>query len=277
MKGPPMRRAVILTVLLTLTAADRLPAEEAAPHDVRTEVVSYRVGDVDLTGFLAYDARQAGKRPGVLVVHEWWGHNDYVRERAKMLARMGYTAFALDMYGDGKQAAHPADAQRFMMEVLNDMPAGEARFRAAMKLLHEHATTDPGRTAAIGYCFGGGVILHMARIGVDLAGVASFHGSLATSSPAQPGAVKARVLVLHGAADPFIPDEHVDAFKAEMDSAGVDYEFIAYEGAVHGFTNPGATALGEQFELPLAYDAAADAASWAELDRFLKELFAGAK
>lgn len=269
-----MRRLSLLIVVLSFSAIFVSCAQFPPVSDIRGEEVSYTVGDVKLTGYLAYDAAKQGRRPGVLVVHEWWGHNDYVRDRATMLANMGYTAFALDMYGDGKQADHPGDAQKFMMEVLEDMPAGEARFRAAQKILQDHATTDTDHIAAIGYCFGGGVILHMARIGTDLDGVASFHGSLATSSPAEAGAVKARILVLHGAADPFVPAEQLDVFRAEMDAAGANYEVIEYAGAVHGFTNPGATSLGQKFELPLAYDAAADSASWAQMQIFLTEIFA---
>jgi len=191
-----------------------------------------------------------------------------------MLAAMGYTALAVDMYGDGKQADHPGDAQKFMMEVLNNMEAGTNRFNSAKALLQQHAATDASRIAAIGYCFGGAIVLHMARFGVDVKGVASFHGSLGTQAPAEPGLVRARSLVAHGADDPFVPAEEVATFKREMADAGVDLKFIAYPGAVHAFTNPGATALGEQFDLPLAYNEAADTQSWAELEVFLREVFA---
>lgn len=245
---------------------------EAEP-DIRGEEVSYQVGDTTLKGYIAYDANQEGPRPGVLVVHEWWGHNDYVRTRAHMLARMGYTALALDMYGDGKQAAHPEDAQQFMTEVMSDAELMQNRFTAAEELLREHASTNPNKIAAIGYCFGGAVVLNMARQGADLEGVASFHGNLATQEPAEAGAINAEILILHGADDPFVPQEQVDAFKAEMDAANADYEFIAYPGAVHAFTNPSATALGEQFDLPLAYDETADEQSWRELENFLTAVF----
>ena len=235
---------------------------------------TYEVAGVKLKGFMAYDETVARKRPGVLVVHEWWGHNDYVRNRARMLAEMGYTAFALDMYGDGKLAEHPADAKKFMMEVLGNIAAAEERFNAAHKILRDHASTDETKTAAIGYCFGGAVVLHMARAGTDLDGVASFHGNLSTQPPAVEGAVKSRVLVLHGAEDPLIPPEQAEAFKQEMQQAKVDIELIAYPGAVHSFTNPVATAVGESLNMPLAYDEKADQQSWAELDGFLKEIFA---
>lgn len=250
------------------------PPEAPAASDVRGEELSYEIGGVNLTGFLAYDANQEGQRPGVLVVHEWWGHNDYARMRARMLAEMGYTALALDMYGDGKQADHPEDAQKFMNEVLSNMEAGQARFEAARALLEDHETTDASKTAAIGYCFGGGVVLHMARFGLDLDGVASFHGSLGTETPAAAGSVKSRILVLHGADDPFVAPDVVKAFEQEMADAGADMTFIAYPDTVHSFTNPGATEVGEKFELPLRYSETADKASWAELDRFLREVFA---
>jgi dienelactone hydrolase len=190
-----------------------------------------------------------------------------------MLAEMGYTALAVDMYGDGKQATHPDDAQKFMMEVMENMQSGTERFMAARELLQQNAMTDPQKIAAIGYCFGGAVVLHMARNGLDLDAVASFHGSLGTSAPAAPGAIKARVLVAHGAEDPFVPPAEVEAFKAEMQAAGADMTFIAYPGALHSFTSPGATEIGKQFDLPLRYDEAADLASWAVLTDFLAQSF----
>ncbi len=279
-----MRSFALLTVGVFLLGAcaapepeplpepERAPAPAAAP-EIRGEEVAYEAGGVKLNGYLAYDASRQDRRPGVLVVHEWWGHNEYARQRARMLAEMGYTALAVDMYGGGKFAEHPEDAQRFMTEVTSRMDLAVERFRAARAVLEGHATTDPARMAAIGYCFGGGVVLHMARIGEDLAGVASFHGGLTTESPAQAGAVSARVLVLHGADDPFVKAEQLAAFREEMQTAGADWQLIAYEGAIHSFTNPGATAIGEKFGLPLAYQREADERSWAELERFLKETF----
>jgi dienelactone hydrolase len=229
--------------------------------------VTYSHAGTTMHGYLAKPAA-AGKHPVVLVVHEWWGQTDYIRRRADLLAELGYVALAVDMYGDGKIADHPKDAGAFAGEVRNNMDVGEARFRAAMALLEDQPEADLSRAAAIGYCFGGGVVLEMARRGLDLDAVVSFHGSLGTSSPAGPGAVKAKVLVLNGADDPFVKPEQIAAFKQEMEAAGVDYRFIDYPGAVHGFTNPDATANGEKFGLPLAYSADADAASWAEMQRF---------
>lgn len=192
-----------------------------------------------------------------------------------MLAEMGYTAFAVDMYGDGKVAEHPEDALALMNEVRENLPVGEERLRAARAVLEEHPSTDGSRTAAIGYCFGGGILLHMARIGEDLAGVVSFHGGLATETPATAGTIQTRLLVLNGADDPWSPPEVRDSFAAEMKAAGADYRMVNYEGAVHSFTSPNATALGEQFDMPLRYDERADTESWAEMERFLAEVFSG--
>ncbi len=243
--------------------------------EVRDEEVSYSAGDTTLKGYLAWDASKPGPLPGVIVVHEWWGHNDYVRRRARMLAEEGYVALALDMYGNGKNTQHPEDAQKFVMEAVSNAAVAKERFLAAYDLLKQHHATDPNKIAAIGYCFGGAVVLQMARLGADLDGVASFHGTLSPQGPpAQPGVFKAKALVLHGADDALVPPEQVAAFNKEMDAAGVDYTFIAYPGAQHAFTNPAATERGKTLNMPLAYDEAADSQSWAELQKFLNALFA---
>jgi dienelactone hydrolase len=206
----------------------------------------------------------------VLVVHEWWGSNDYVRSRARDLAEAGYVGFALDMYGDGKVATHPQDAQAFATEATKDPAVVAARFNAALAELKKDPHVDTARIAAIGYCFGGGVVLGRARAGADLAAIASFHGMLATQTPAQPGAIKARVLVLTGGADPFVPPEQVEGFEREMQAAGARFEVVSYPGAKHGFTNPNAGTYG----MPaLAYDSTADRESWAALLRMLREVF----
>ena len=240
---------------------------------LKGEEVSYKAGDTVLKGYLVYDDAIAGQRPAVLVVHEWWGHNEYARKRARMLAELGYTALAVDMYGDGKQADHPEHAGKFAGEVMKNMEVAKARFQAGMRLLREHKTVNPQKIAAIGYCFGGAIVLEMARLGTDLNGVVSFHGSLGTANPAKPGGVKTKVLVLNGAADPFVPPEQVAQFKKEMDSAGVDYKFVSYEGAKHGFTNPDADTFGKKFNMPLEYNAQADQQSWTEMQLFFKKIF----
>jgi dienelactone hydrolase len=237
------------------------------------KTVEYSAQGVVMKGYLAYDENIQGKRPGVLVVHEWWGLNDYARNRARMLAELGYTALAVDMFGDGKQAMHPDDAKKFTSELMKNFDVAKARFMAALEFLKQQPTIDPTRIAAIGYCFGGGIVLNMAREGVDLKGVASFHGSLAAVKPAQPGTIKAKILVLHGADDKFIPPEQIEAFKGEMKAAGADFKFVSYPGAVHSFTNPEADELGKKFNMPIAYNADADRKSWDELKKFLNMIF----
>jgi dienelactone hydrolase len=227
-----------------------------------------------MKGYLAYDDKIKDKRPGVLVVHEWWGHNEYARKRARMLAELGYTALAVDMYGDGKQATHPQDAGKFAGELMQNIEGAKARFTAALDLLKKHGTVDAARIAAIGYCFGGGVVLHMARAGVDLKGVVSFHGSYGTQTPAEKGKVKAAVLVCHGADDQFATSEQIDGLKKEMQNAGVDFQFISYPGAKHSFTNPDADENGKKFNIPIAYNKAADEKSWADMQQFFKKIFA---
>lgn len=244
--------------------------------EVITRDIRYHVGDEEFIGYLAYDDAVEGKRPGVLVVHEWWGLNDYVRKRAEMLAAEGYTAFALDMYGSGKTADHPEDAKAFAQEALADMTEVERRFKAAKDVLQQHETVDADRIAAIGYCFGGGVVLHMARTGADLDGVVSFHGLLARKTEAKPAEIKAEVLVFTGEADPFVPAEQVQSFIAEMQDANAKYQIVTYPDAGHAFTNPEADAAGQRFELPLAYDRKADENSWEQTMAFFDRLFADA-
>lgn len=245
----------------------------SAKPNIEGKEVTYNAGDMSMKGYLAYDKNAKVRRPGVLVVHEWWGHNDYARKRAVMLAEMGYTALAVDMYGDGRQAAHPDEAGKFSSELMKNFDVARARFTAALELLRKEPTVQSDKIAAIGYCFGGGIVLNMARQGVDLRGVASFHGSLTAVKPAEPGVIKAKLLVLHGADDKLVTPEQVDAFKHEMKEAGADLRFISYPGAKHSFTNPQADEYAKKFNLPLGYDAESDRKSWKELKRFLKGLF----
>jgi dienelactone hydrolase len=235
--------------------------------------IDYSSGGTTLKGFLVYDEKIEGKRPGVLVVHEWWGLNDYARKRARMLAELGYTAFAIDMYGDGKTASHPEDAQKFAGAIFNNVKMGEERFLAAYKFLKNQEIVDTNNIAAIGYCFGGAVVLHMARIGTDLKAVVSFHGGIQAITPAEVGKVKAFILVCNGADDPFTTKEQIDAFKKEMDSAKVQYEFVNYPGAVHSFTNPAADSVGKKFNMPWAYNEKADKESWQEMQKVFNKVF----
>jgi dienelactone hydrolase len=257
-------------ILAVLTSFIGLASAQAA---IKGGEVEYKAGNTVHKGYLVYDDAVTGKRPGVLVVHEWWGHNEHARNSARKLAEAGYVALALDMYGSGKTADHPDNAKQFMQALTGDAKVVRRRFDAALNALKRHKTVDRQRVAAIGYCMGGIIVLNMAREGANLAGVASFHGSLGTSSPAKPGKVKAKVLVLTGADDPFVPAEQVDAFKKEMDAARADYKVVSYPNAKHSFTNPEADALGTKFNMPFAYNAEADKQSWAELQSFLKTVF----
>ena len=270
---------LVVTILLSTSCKQKetsKPAtdatQEAAIVKVKGTEVTYASDSTNLKGYIAYDENKKGKRPGILIVHEWWGHNDYVRERADMLAELGYTAIAVDMYGDGKQANHPDDAGKFAMSVMTNLPEATARFNAAVNLLQQHESVDKEKLAAIGYCFGGSVALTMANSGADLDAVAAFHSGVAV--PVMPNKdLKARVLVCNGADDPFVSAESITAFKTAMDSIGATYEYIAYPGVKHSYTSKEADANGEKFKLPLAYNADADQKSWASLQKLLKDVF----
>lgn len=274
-----IKTSLILTIAILFFSCSNKSSENKGdeqavkePNIVGVEV-SYATDSTEMKGYIVYDESIEGKRPGILVVHEWWGHNNYTRERANMLAELGYTALAIDMYGDGKQAEHPEDAGKFMNQVISNMDEAKARFMKAKETLQNHPSVDADKIAAIGYCFGGSVVLTMANAGVDLDAVAAFHSGL--DLPIQPNAetLKVKILVCNGAADPFIPSESVEKFKADMDAVGADYKYISYENAVHAFTSPDADELGKKFDLPLAYDEKADNDSWSELQTLLKSVF----
>jgi dienelactone hydrolase len=258
-----MQTTLIIMLFLTATLTNA---------GVVGKEVQYTSDSLTMKGYIAYDDAAIGKRPGVLVVHEWWGHNAYVRKRAEMLAGLGYVALAVDMYGNGKQADHPDDAGKFASEVMSNMPGMKARFNAAMDVLKSDEHVDSNQIAAIGYCFGGAVVLNMAREGADLKAVVSFHGSLGAQHPAVKGAVKAKILVCHGAEDKFASTEDIATFKSEMKNAGVDLKFVTYPGALHAFTNPDATELGKKFNMPIAYNEKADKQSWAEMQKFFTKV-----
>ena len=250
-----------------------LLASISAYAAVREEPVTYKDGDTTLKGYVVYDDAKKGKRPGILVVHEWWGITKHVRDSARDLAGKGYTAFIVDMYGDGKTADDPKTAGQLSGAVRKNAPVQNSRFNAARAQLAKHSTVDAKRIGAVGYCFGGSVVLDAARTGAALTGVAAFHAGLTTQQPAAPGKVKAQVLVLNGADDPFIKPDSVDAFKKEMETAKVNYRYVNYPGAVHAFTNPEATENGKKFNLPLAYHPEADKQSKAEMEKFFSNLF----
>ena len=257
----------ITFILLSLFIATHSHAE------VITKEINYQQASTTMKGLLAYDDAIKGKRPGVLIVHEWWGHNKHARDKAKMLAKEGYVAFAVDMYGNGQTADHPDDAGKFSKAVASNMPLAKARFEAAMDALKAQPNVEADKLAAMGYCFGGGIVLNMARLGVELKGVSSFHGSIASKSPAKKGDIKTSVRVFNGAADKFVKAEQITALKEEMKNAGVDFEFVNYPGVKHSFTNPTADATGKKFGLPLEYNAEADKDSWQKNLEFFKMIF----
>lgn len=255
-----------IALILLLTAA-------AGTGEILTRSVTYPAGTVEAKGFLA--APDDGARhPGVLIVPDTWGPVESITERARMLARLGYTALVVDMYGDGQSADHPRDAGMLSEGVRNNQPEMKARFRGALKFLRAQEETEPDRVAAIGYGFGGNVVLQMARNGQkNLAGVASFYGTLSLRDPNPPARIKARLLVCNGAEDPFISEDSITAFQELMKTQKADLKFINHPDTYHGYTDKKATARGEQFGLSLRYNAKADRASWSALESFLADLF----
>ena len=255
------------------TTNDQPEQPEVVAVNVMGEVTNYATDSTSMVGYLALDVNDTTKRPGILVVHEWWGHNDYSRKRAEMLAELGYVALAVDMYGDGKQAAHPDEAGAFAGMVMGNFDDAKARFEAAMETLKNHPNVDSEKIGAIGYCFGGSTVLSMANAGYDLDAVASFHGGLGLPVMPEAGSVKGKVLVANGADDNFVTEQQIADYKAAMDAAGADYEFVNYEGAVHSFTSKDADSLAAKFGMPLAYNAAADSASWEKMKALFEAAF----
>jgi dienelactone hydrolase len=254
------------------TSADSTNKNTTAERKVTEEAVTYAANDITFHGYVAYDQNQQGKRPAVLVVHEWWGLNEYVRNRVKQLADMGYIAMAVDMFGEGKTAANPQEAQKLAGPFYQDPSLTRTRLEAALNRLRQYEQADPGRIAAIGYCYGGYVVLNAAKLGMPLTGVVSFHGNLA-GAPANKDLLRSKVLVCHGEADQFISQQEISNFKSSMDSIGADYTFKSYPNATHAFTNPAATATGKEFNLPISYNAEADRASWNDMKAFFGKIF----
>ncbi len=246
-------------------------AEPSTEGKIKEEQINYEIEGTQYEGFVYYNEDQKGKRPGILVVHEWWGLNDYSRGRAKQLARLGYIAMAVDMFGNGKTAEDPTGAQNLAMPFYQNPSLSKKLLDPAIDLIKTYPQTDRSKIAAIGYCFGGYVVLNAAKLGAALDGVVSFHGGLGGAKPGK-DRVKARILVCHGAEDPMAnPD--VDDFKKDMDEAGVDYTFKVYPNATHAFSNPNATAKGEKYNMPIRYNEAADKASWNDMKEFFKKIF----
>ncbi|MEM9081250.1 MAG: dienelactone hydrolase family protein [Verrucomicrobiota bacterium] len=240
------------------------------------EKIEYPAGSVTAHGYLALPEGASAEKPapGVIVIHEWWGHNDYARSRADQLAALGYAALAIDMYGEGKTTTHPKDAGSFASEATSKLPVMKERFLAGMKTLQDRPEVDPSKIATLGYCMGGMISLQMAALNLDnLLGAASFHGALNIDFPKDVTPLKAALLVCHGEDDSFIPADVISSFKEAAKARNAKLTFESYPGAVHGFTNPGATALGKEHGINIAYHQEADEKSWASLKTFLSETF----
>ncbi len=241
-----------------------------AEASVKTKVIEYRQGDAVLEGYMAWDDSKTAKRPGILIVHEWTGINEHMRQRADMLAKLGYVAFAADIYGKGVRPTAQSEAAKTAGIYKNDRPLMRARVRSGLEELKKHRFVDPQRIAAIGYCFGGTTVLELARDSADIRGVVSFHGGLSTPTPEDAKNIRAKILALHGADDPFVKADEVTAFQDEMRKGGVDWQFISYSNAVHSFTNK---AAGTDNSKGAAYNEKADRRSWEAMKTFFAEIF----
>ena len=262
-----MKKLLILILLFGFTST--------ANAGIKTEEIKYSSGGVQLTGYLAYEEKLKAKRPGILVVHEWWGHNEHARDRATKLAKIGYTAFAVDMYGDGKLADHPDKAGEFMKAAFSDWEASQAKFREAKKILQGHRTVNPEKIGAIGFCFGGAVSLRMARGGEDLDAVVAFHSALPGDPAVEKDQVSASILVINGSDDAFISSDEIAAFMKQMKDANADFTYMSMKGVRHSYTNPMADEFSKKFNIPaLKYDEQADKKSWRAMHRFFQRAFA---
>jgi dienelactone hydrolase len=257
-----MKKLLFILILLCLAVS-----AEAA---VKSKLVEYKQGETVLEGYVAWDSATTAKRPGILVVHEWTGINAHMKQRAEMLAKLGYVAFAADIYGKGIRPSAPADAAKTAGIYKNDRALMRARVRAGLDELKKQKFVDPQRLAAIGYCFGGTTVLELARDGADVKGVISFHGGLATPTPQDAKNIKGKVLALHGADDPYVKTDEVAAFQDEMRKGGVDWQFVSYSNAVHSFTNNEA---GNDNSKGAAYNEKADKRSWEAMKIFFAEIF----
>lgn len=256
-----MKLLLLITLFLSVSCASS------------SKSINYKIDGKDYQGYLATPKNSDGKKPAVIVIHEWWGQNDYAKMRADMLAKEGYIAFALDMYGEGQTTENPEKAGELAGSVYGNMKTAENRFKAALNYVKSLPNVDQNKIAAIGYCFGGGLVLHMARAGFDLDGVISYHGTLKPfGKDAKRGQIKGEVLAFNGAADPMVPKAQVVGFNKEMKAAKVKYQSIDYPGALHAFTNPGATEVGKKWNLPVAYDEKADKDSWSKSLAFLNKV-----
>jgi dienelactone hydrolase len=260
---------LICIIMLTISSKGK---SNNLPSNIKEEIVTYTADGMTFKGFIAYDDNIKGKRPAILVVHEWWGLNDYTKMRARKLAELGYIAMAADVFGNGKIATNPTEAQEFTTPFYKDPNLSKSRLDAALKKIKEYAQTDPDNIAAIGYCFGGFVVVNYAKLGADLKGVVSFHGGIG-GVPVDKKLLKAKILVCQGASDKFVSQKIAENFKHQLDSIGADNTLKIYANAMHAFTNPDATKLGKEFNIPIEYNAEADRDSWNDMKTFFDSIF----
>ncbi len=268
----PTIKLMLAFLVMGMPLLTSFTASEKVKSTLKEENITYVADGVTMKGFVVYDTNIKGKRPAVLVVPEWWGLNDYPKNRARQLAGLGYIAIAVDMYGNGKIADDPKEAQALAGTFYLNPQLGKTRLDAAIKKIKEYPQTDPANVAAIGYCFGGSMVLNSAKLGSDLVGVVSFHGGLAGVKPDK-NLLKSKILVCHGGSDNFVPRNDVDVFKHQLDSVGANYDVKVYPNATHAFTNPDATANGKKFNMPIEYNAEADKNSWNDMKMFFASLF----
>ncbi len=272
-----IRKIFVLLVSIGLLSAcssseEKQEFQAKTTSTIVTKEIPYMVGDKKMKGFLAIPAGE-GPFPGVIVVHEWWGQTEYPRDRARKLAKAGYVGFAVDMYGEGKTFDHPKGAKAFSQKVMEDLDKAEENFRVALATLKAQKKVKPESIAALGYCFGGGIVLEMARRGIDIDMVASYHGNLTPIVKNEVTKFPARVLIFNGAKDPFVPKKAVETTRKKLKEANIRYKFFNIKNATHGFTNPEATAMGKKHDLPLAYNEKADKKSWEETLKAFKVVF----
>jgi dienelactone hydrolase len=263
-------KEITFSILMLLSIVITAAAQKKS--SIKTESLSYTIGDEKFLSYVAYDNKSSDKRPVVLVVHEWWGMNDYVKRRTRQLAELGYLAVAVDLYGEGKIANNVEEAVGFSTPFYKDPILAKSHFDAALEKIKLNRLADTNYIAAIGYCFGGSMVLNFAKMGENLKGVVSFHGGLAGVPPTE-GLLKSELLICHGADDKFVSAEEVTNFKKELESVNAIYTFKEYPEATHAFTNPDATEMGKKFKIPIAYNEPADLASWKEMKSFLKRIF----
>ena len=270
MKTKSLPQILIIAIMITYTS---MAYSQPKPSKIIEETVTYKSDGLTCNGYVAYDENIKGKLPVVMIIPEWWGLNDYPKMRARKLAELGYLAMAVDMFGDGKIAANPKEAQEYATPFYQDPKLAKKRLDDAIIKVKENPKADPANIAGIGYCFGGYAILNAAKLGADLKGVVSFHGGLGGVTPDK-NLLKAKILICHGASDKFVSRNDLDALTHQLDSIGADFSVKIYANATHAFTNPASTENGKKFNMPIEYNATADNDSWNDMKIFLAKVFA---